>query len=358
MNDIESIFAEMTSRESVDTFVSTRQIDTGRLFLANLLPPVASTTDQILSGSARIVTSRGKLTGLDSPYAKVGGVRVETNSNVAFKVTAQAELSETAQRSAFAAANASNSDAIRRVVGDFIESTGPLALDYAQESFRAKLLANGLVSAKDGNVKITYGVSLPTEHVMDRSAGAGAWGAAGSTFWADVVKAADLTGQQAAAQLIVNPVGWSLITGNAAHRVRVESVVAVNDVLTKYTITRASADVTGSDIDARHRLTVWVYAGRDGDDSAENGVGEYFWPDDRASFVRTGNRQVTLIDGQVVQGALGVTHVAPNTELGMRPGRFVEVFRPQGKRFSLVTQATEFILPDIQEKRNLVIVKL
>lgn len=349
----------------LNEYVATRRMALDTLFLARFLPPVPSTEAEIKRSSFRIVTEPAALTAVDSPYAKVGSIRAGTFNGETFKITAQSKLNESDQDAMHARANAQivrayrdgNIANVQSVYEDFIslvvEDGVSLALDYGEEVFRAIALATGKIDVVDANtgntVQIDY--KVPANHKVSRTAGE-SYDQPGSQFWPDMDTARTRLGTEPTG--ITDPNTAAKIKGQAANGIIVLQREVLSPTVTREMWVQAAKNADGSfnmgqrTLDVRMSVTMFVYGGK-GD--AENAP--YFWPQGRVTFLRTSNREVELIDGQVVRGALGVTHIGPNTEEGQESRRHLEVYRPEGRRYEVIANGAEDIVPDIQEARNL-----
>lgn len=363
MEPFAAAIARLTA--GLSAYVATRQIALGNLFLARFLPPVASTTAEIKRGSFRVVTEPAALTAVDSPYAKVGSIRSADFSGETFKLTAESKLSEGDQDSMHARANAliirayqdggqaNVQDVYENFISRVIEDGVSLALDYGEEVFRAIALATGKIDVVDsstGNrVEIDYNV--PATHKVSRTGG-DAYDQAGSKFWADVDTARTRLGVEPTA--LMNPTTADKVRAQPVNGIMVVERQVLSPTVTREVWAQAAKNADGSfnsgqrSLDVRLTVTVFVYGGKgDAEDAA------YFWPSGRITFLRTTNRETQLIDGQIVRGALGVTHIGPNTEEGQASRRHLNVYRPEGRRYEVIAQGAEDIVPDIQEARNL-----
>ena len=363
MDPFAAAIARLTA--GLSTYVATRQIALKNLFLARFLPPVASTTAEIKRGSFRVVTEPASLTAVDSPYAKVGSIRAADFSGETFKITAESKLGEGDQDAMHARANAlivrayneGGQANVQNVYEGFIsrvlEDGVSLALDYGEEVFRALALATGKIDVVDSNtgntVKIDYGV--PANHKVSRTGG-DAYDQPGSKFWRDVDTARVRLGVEPTA--LMNPTTATKIRNQPANGIIIVEREVLSPTVTREVWAQAAKNADGSfnsgqrSLDVRLTVTVFVYGGKgDAEDAA------YFWPSGRITFLRTTNRETQLIDGQIVRGALGVTHIGPNTEEGQASRRHLNVYRPQGRQYEVIAQGAEDIVPDIQEARNL-----
>lgn len=364
----------VASTVALANYVATRPVALDQLYLARFLPPVASTEAEIKTGSFRIVAEPAALTAVDSPYAKVGEIQSVEFTGTAFKITAETKLSEAQQDAMHARANAAILRAfqsggtanVQAIYENFIarlnEDGIQVSLDYGEEIYRAIALAYGkidVVDSKTGNVvQMDYGV--PAEQKVTRT-GNEAYDKPGSKFWDDVQAAREKLGVEPVA--ITDPTTWNAIMNNGANAiVSVGPPIRAAANVWVYRIAQAAATrkADGSieynfgqpGNDYRKNATVIVYGAK-----ADKPGAPYFWPKGRVSFLRETARRTELIDGQVVQGNLGVTHIAPNTESGQRSVRFTKIYVPEGSEFEVIAKGSEDIAPVIEEPRNLFLAK-
>lgn len=363
MEPFAAAIARLTA--GLSAYIATRQIALDNLFLARFLPPVASTEAEIKRSSFRIVTEPAALTAVDSPYAKVGSVRVGAFKGETFKLTAENKLNEGDQDAMHARANAliirayqqGGGANVQAVYEDFIsrviEDGVSLSLDYGEEVFRAIALATGKIDVVDANtgLNVALDYEVPANHKVSRTAGE-AYDKAGSKFWVDVDSARVRLGVEPTG--LTDPTTATKIRNQPANGIMVVERQVLSPTVTREVWAQAAKNADGSfnsgqrSLDVRLSTTMIIYGGKGDSEAAP-----YFWPTGRLTFLRTTNRETQLIDGQIVRGNLGVLHVGPNTEEGQASRRHLNVYRPQGRAYEVIAQGAEDVVPDIQEPRNL-----
>ncbi len=369
MNPFQVALARLTA--GLNQYIATRPVALQNLYLANFLPPVSSTLAEIQTGSFRIITAPAALTAIDSPYAKVGELEAVEFTGRTFKITAEAKLNESLQDTMHARANAQLLRAAQGMAGGMnpqqvyenfisrvVEDGLMMSLDYGEEVFRAQALAYGKIMVKDsktGNA-VDLDFSVPDTHKVAR-AGTDAYDKAGSLFWTDVQAARDRL--RVEPQGLTDPTTFAAIVNNPANGVIVRERVQVTPTVTRYTLTQAAKTADGTTfnlgqttLDVLKSVTLWVYAGK-----ADAADAPYFWPTGRVTYLRQSTREIELIDGQIVRGALGVTHIGPNTEAGQASTRFSKIYVPEGAEYEVIGKAAEDIMPYIEEARNLYLAK-
>lgn len=355
-------------------YVATRPIALQDMYLARFLPPVASTEADVKAANFRITSGVAALTAADSPYAKVGGIKVAEFSANGFKISAEAKLSEANQDQMLARANATilraardggvaNEQAVyENFIARLMEDGVLLSLDYGEELYRAIGLAYGKIDVLDSNTgnKAEADYNVPATHKVSRTIAAGdAYHLAGSKFWDDVQAARERLNVEPVA--ITDPVTWQAILNNPVHGIIAAEPVRAAPNVWVYTITQAGKtymsdgsyefNLSQRGLDYRKSARVIVYGTKPDLDAST-----YLWPKGRVTFLRETNRRVELIDGQVVQGALGVTHILPNTEAGQRSTRFAKIYSPEGAEYEVIAKASQDMLPHVQEARNLYLI--
>ncbi|WP_407543785.1 hypothetical protein Q0M94_28295 (plasmid) [Deinococcus radiomollis] len=351
--------ARITNPAALSEYIATRKYALDNLFLAQILPPVRSTLADIRYGYFRVVTTPAPITAVDSPYDPVASIQAVDFNGTTFKIAGKALLSEAQQDAmhARAQANFMNGLNTQSVYEDFImqliEDGVSLSLDYGEEITRAAALATGKLNLTQGLNVHQADFGVPADYRYDRSTTAkGGYAGANSSFWNDVYAIRDKLFVEPEA--ITDPITATAILNNPVNKIVVLERLQISPTVVKYTLGRY-AQVNGAnsslqDPEARARLTLWVYANR-GDST-----GPYFWPSGNVTFMRRDQRPTQLIDGQIVRGALGVTHIGPNTESGFQSTRFLKARVDDDRPFQVIALGAEDILPQIREPRNLVLV--
>lgn len=350
--------------EAIANYVSTRRVNLDKYFLARFLPPVVSTDADIRDGNIRIISGVAGITAPDSPYAKVGDARAEEFNGSTIKLTAEATLTERHQRVLISRVNTTilnrgNPTAtITSFLANMMEDGVMLSMDNGAEVLRGLALATGEIRGTFGGNVITVDYSVPEANRPAKRTAGSAYGGANSKFWDDVEYARRIL-MGGEPQFITEPGLANAIINNPANGIVPTSRTVVNDWLTVYTLTQGirqadgSYDTSRTTMDTRKNVTLWVYAGY-----AENGPNPEdrvpFWPRGRMTAALPGTQRVDVVDGQVVQGALGVTHVGPTVEAGGASTRFAQMVRPELKSYEVTMQAVENLLPQLRESRRAV----
>ncbi|GAA4002716.1 hypothetical protein GCM10022631_11790 [Deinococcus rubellus] len=369
MNPFQAALARITS--GLNQYIATRPIALSNLYLANFLPPVSSTLAEIQTGSFRIVTEPAALTAVDSPYAKIGSLQMVSFTGTTFKITAESKLNESLQDAMHARANAAimrgamqqgavalnsgtNPQAVyENFISRVVEDGLLLALDYGEEVFRAQALAYGKIQVKDSKTGngVDLDFSVPADYKVSRT-GTAAYDKPGSLFWTDVQDARAKLRQEPMG--ITDPTTFTAIVNNPANGIIVRSRTQTSPTVIRYELSQAGTNADGTfnrssqSLDVLKSVTLTTYAGKGDAPDAP-----YFWPSGRVTFMRSSAREVELIDGQIVRGALGVTHIGPNTEAGQQSTRFANIYIPQGAEYEVIGKASEDLMPYIEEARNL-----
>jgi len=373
VNPFQAALARITS--GLNQYIATRPVALSNLYLANFLPPVSSTLAEIQTGSFRIVTEPAALTGVDSPYAKIGSLQLVNFNGRTFKITVESKLNESLQDAMHARANAqilraaqqgalaltggTNPQAVyENFISRVVEDGLLLAIDYGEEVFRAQALAYGKIQVKDS--KTGNGVDMDfavlDDYKVSRT-GTAAYDKAASLFWTDVQAARNKLRQEPMG--ITDPTTFAAIVSNEANGIIVRSRTQLSSTVIRYELSQAAKTADGStfnlgqmSMDVLKSVTITTYAGKGDAPDAP-----YFWPSGRLTFMRSSAREVELIDGQIVRGALGVTHIGPNTEAGQQSTRYVNIYVPQGAEYEVIGKASEDLMPYIEEARNLYLCK-
>lgn len=355
-------------------YVSTRPIAIKNFYLAQILPPRRSTLQEVQRGRFRILTTPAPITGVDSPYAKVAKIQSIEFQGHTFKIAAEAKLTEANQDQMHARAQSeivrsfergqrANLDKVyKNFIATIMEDGVLLSLDYGQERARAITLAYGKMQVLDSNTGLGTDLvwDIPSTHRVERTTAAtDAYHLPGSKFWDDVQTARERLNVEPVA--ITDPTTWQAILNNPVHGIIAERPTQLGPQVWSYSISQAGKtqksdgswefNLTQRGIDYRKSARIIVYGLKPDEENAP-----YIWPKGRITFLRRTNRETTLIDGQIVQGGLGVTHIGPNTESGQKSERFSKIYVPEGAEYEVIAKGSEDLMPDIEEAHNLFLV--
>ncbi|MCD0156018.1 major capsid protein [Deinococcus sp. 6GRE01] len=350
--------------EEVQRYISTRQVQLGKFFLARFLPPTYSSDADIRDGNLRILAGIAGVTAPDSPYAKVAGAKIQSVEGSLIKLTGETTVTERDQKvmssravNALIAGNQQGAvTAVQTYISRLFEDGVMLALDHAQEQLRAIALATGQIKGNYGGIEIDVDFGVEAKFRPAKRTAGSAYGGATSKFWDDVEYARTvLLGGEP--QFITDPKTALTILGNSANGVLPIEREVVTDWLTRYTFTQGvkladgSYDTTRATLDVRKRVTIWAYGGYA---EAADGTMVQFWPAGHMTAILPGSQRVDVIDGNVVEGALGVTHIGPNWEMGGQSARYGKILRPAGAEYEVQLKGAENVLPHLRETRRAV----
>lgn len=350
--------------EEIQKYISTRQVQMRKYFLARFLPPVASTDADITAGNIRILSGIAGITAPDSPYAKVAGAKVQKMEGSLIKLTGETTITERDMKimssravNALIAGNQQGAiQAVQQYINRVFEDGVMLALDNAQEQFRAIALATGQIKGTYGGIEINVDFGVEDKFRPAKRTAGSAYGGANSKFWDDVEYArTTLLGGEP--QFITDPKTAQVILANPANGILPIEREVITDWLTRYTFTQGvkladgSYDTSRATVDVRKRVTLWAYGGYA---ESVDGSMVQFWPAGHMTAALPGSQRVDVIDGQVVEGALGVTHVGPTWELGGTSARYGKIFRPEGAEYEAQLKGAENVLPHLRETRRAV----
>jgi hypothetical protein len=349
--------------DAISQYISTRSVNIERNFLARFLPPVRSTDADIRAGNIRIRSGIAGMTATDSPYAKVGSAKAEEFRGSTIKLTASNLLTERDQDALISQINqtilnnGNPEQVITSFISRFFEDAIQLSLDNGQEYYRAVALSTGKISGSFGGLEVDVDFQLPSAHKPAKVTGANSYAGATSQFWPHVLLAQQtLLGGEP--QFILNKLTFNVILNNAANGVLTIEKQELTPTLTRYVVAEArkyengTYDMSAPSLDVRKRAQLWVYSAyaENDDDTLTQ-----FWPNEYMTALLAGTQNVTMIDGQIVQGALGVTHIGPNTESGGRSIRYGRIFRPENQPYQVRFEGAEDMLPHIREPRRMMV---
>ena len=236
--------AVATIQAGLRQYVATRPIALQDMYLARFLPPVRGTAADIKGGgNFRITTQPAALTAVDSPYFKVGGLKLDNKEAVGFKITAEVKLSESnqdqmheaAQNEIVRAYSTGATPNVQSIYEGFIarlnEDGVLLSLDYGEEQYRALTLAYGKLDVIDGNTGLaaTADFKVPDTNKVERTIAAGdAYHLPGSKFWDDVQTARERLNVEPVA--ITDPETWQVARAEAIWQGRGPRILTVGSL--------------------------------------------------------------------------------------------------------------------------------
>lgn len=338
----------------------------GDYLFASLLPERRDYQYQVGSGNMTVRATMAGMAAMDSPYPESGLINASTFSEGTCKIANQSVLTEAAIRKLqqmlmqIAVNGAPTVDTIQREALNFLDKVILQAHFDTTEWLRGQALSAGAIDWTFGTARLQVDYGVPTANKLTARTGNDGYGGSASKFWTDV---------QAARRLLKNNVRAFIAHPNTIDMIRynsVNSMVVTSESNGTITFRKKQATVDGSNInflsdDAGDVVTLVSY-GIEGEVYDPSNAGQTL----RIPFMPTGkvvaignNSGTQYIVGagstQPVENSLGYTHIAPTVEGGGVPGRWAEIYVPEGAPWSFAGRGAANILPVIEANEKIVI---
>lgn len=341
---------------------------------ATLLPEIKKYDYTAKAGKMVVRSTMAGATAMDSSYAPVGAIDAGKFNKETAKITAYAALSEQAQRELQQMLSNISATGRNTVMGkealNFLNKVIVQALMDRSEWLRGQALL-GAIDWTYNQVKLEVDYGIPLGNFLTPRAGADAYHGATSKFWVDVRTAQALLNNQIRA-IIMHPDMLDVILVNSANNIRLISQDTVNGV---YKIGRyvSIAGNTQQSDDARDVIDIITY-GEEGEvydpaavpgDPITTKVVPFHTKTKIMFIGQVVNRgyvpgQGSTDQSNILETALGYTHMAPSVEAGniggvVTPGRWAQLRVPDGRPWELVGEGVSNELPVIENPDRIVV---
>lgn len=329
--------------------------------LATILPEQPRTSYSAEAANMTVTPTMAGVTGMDSPYAPVGHVKLSTFLEQSAKITSDITLSEESLRELQAIARQINIDggnANDRLAEEVLGFTGVGLQSHndTAEWLRGQALFNGAISWTYGGREININYGIPAANMLPTRTGNAAYDKPGSVFWADMRKAMELV-RFNAGQIVVRVDDLMAIMAQDANKIE---QVSRNGNL--FSIRRLVGDNDRPSTDSRDAVQIYAY-GLEGSIIDPNNpkalINVPFVPKGKIGIFGRAARPAYRV-GQGAQVpvtdslALGYYHLAPTVEGGGRPGRWSRVDVPQERPWQLRWQGVGNEIPVIEAPDKIV----
>lgn len=361
------------NQASITQLANTRPAASSYL-LAAILPPIQRATYEAKSGRMRVISTMAGMVGMDSPYPEGSFITGDTFSENTLKIAQAVSMPEARTREIQAmiqslglgAVPADPQAILTNALLNLYEKGVLQALDDTEEWMRAQALTTGRIDWTFAGNKVSVDYGLGAESKPATRTGAQGYGAASSTFWADIRAARKYL--KSVRVFLMSGDTLDMILDNNAHQIVVQSDTESQDGMQRtVTIRRAIYNEQGTaaialDRDARNSVTLVAY-NRLGTvlaptkDNPRQTAQVQFIPD--GTIVAVGNNQIDNIlslDGTPTQqNALGYTHIAPTVEGQGTIGRWGRIYTPQERPWAARAEGVANVLPVIEAPEKLML---
>jgi len=232
------------------------------------------------------------------------------------------------------------------------------------EYLRGQALMYGNIDWTFGDVNLNIDYGIPNEHVLNtRTISSGdAYSESGSTFWADHKQAVQALGFNYQGPYMHYNTFQAIIENEA------NDIQIVEENAPVFQIARFRRDENGNRTemlsrDTRDRASVVVYSQEaeiiDPANPEQTQTVPFIEPG-RIFYVGEGKTDDFRVGTGSTEAAnlefdLGYTHLGPTVEGNGQPGRWANVYTPQGQEWQLIGQGVQNMLPVIENEERLFI---
>jgi hypothetical protein len=329
-----------------------------------LLPERGSYDYQAKSGSMTVRTTMAGLAAMDSPYAEGGVIEVSTFTEETAKVANRVRLPEAALRQLqnmlmhLQLNGQPTTEVMQREALNFGDKLVVQAHLDTFEYLRGQALVNGQIDWTFNKKRLLVDYGIPAANILTQRTGNDAYSGTASKFWDDVKLVRKGLKRQIRAA-IAHPDTIDDIVYNTAN-----SIWNASDNGSSVTISRRAGGETTADREEEselYRVTLIPY-GLEGEIFDLSNPGQTitvpFMPRGKILWVGSATRPRYVVgEGSTrdVEYALGYTHLAPTVEAGGTPGRWMQVYTPEGEPWTIEGRGVTNGLPVLEEPELLVI---
>ncbi|MFW8628568.1 major capsid protein [Deinococcus sp. ME38] len=327
--------------------------------LLAVLPEELRASYEAKSGTLKVITTPAGETGMDSPYAQVGGMEIDAFSKPIAKWTAETTMTEQQQRELqqmvinirAGVITGNGLDYIRKFIVNWLGKVIRQAFTDRYELMRGEALTTGQLVLRGG----TIDYNVPAANKFATRTGNDAYGGSSSQLWRDMRAADAILGTTRSRIMSMNtlhqiidstasPVAVTSETTSAGGNIKIVTIrklIGANQTLS--TDQRDGYTLVG------YRRTVKIKVGRTYAD-------QQVLPDGKIAVVGGNDVMVTMTDGSVItRPGLGRTHIGPTVEGDGRPGIWLNAYTPQSRPMHAIAQGASNGLTIFDAPERLVI---
>lgn len=303
------------------------------------------------------------MVGTDSPYPPSGVVEASKFLQKAVKLANQSKLTE------------EQLIRLQKILmqltmsgGDGKEMLANEALNFLEkviiqphmdraEWMRAQALVTGTLSWTFNNIAVDVDYGVPSANLLSQRTGNDAWDGSTSKFWADIALLYSKLRYDVRA-FIVHPDTLLAITSNTANNLEILNQEAFAAGGNAVTMRRLLGDNERPSSDFRETITLIAY-GDEAEiydtDTADLGQTTKvpFMPQKKILAVGNARRRGYVVGQGATPDpdaelALGYTHIGPTVEGGGQPGRWAQLYTPEGLPMQLHGRGASWCMPVLE----------
>lgn len=333
-----------------------------RYLFSQYLPERNEPNYEAASGTMTLRPIMAGLSGMDSPYPP-GGVIEQTafNENVA-KIANRVRMSEKDLRKLQALIQSLQIRQVAPVpyvlneVLNFFDKMVLQAHLDTMEYLRGRALVNGAINWTNNGITLAVDYGIPSANILPNRTGNDAWGGSASKFWTDIALLQAALKYNVRAY-VVHPTTWTAILGNDVNKIEVIG----GDGQSTFQIRKLVGTTDRPSTDVRNVITLQVYGLEaskisDSDPTATTDIP--FMPQGKILAIANNTGTVYQVGAgstEVLDIAIGYTHIAPTVEGDGIPGRWGRLYKPEQEQWAVVAEGVTNGLPVIEEPKKIAV---
>lgn len=334
-------------------------VNEGDYLLASVLPEQRRGTYQTTVGRLKVITTMAGETGMDSPYAPLGGLEVGVDQKPTAKYTGQTVLGEEDQRHLQEMVNqirlgniaGNDTDFVRNFLLNWLRKVVAQSFTDRNEVLRGEVLTTGQLVLRGGT--IDFGVPSDNKKAYT---GNDAFGGSASKFWQAIREGNRIIGGVRARLMSFDTL--DMILDNDANKIAVVNETrSPNGLVRTVQIRKLVNNGAQFSSDVRDSTTLIAYNRKALLKNAAGGfIEQQVVPDGVIATI--GQNDVDTIDqnGTIIRRpGLGYTHIGPTIEGEGRPGVYLNAYTPQGRAWQAVAEGAENVMTPLQAPEKLLI---
>lgn len=338
-------------------------------YLFTTLLPERNEPDYIAqSANMTVRATMAGMVGTDSPYPPSGVVEASVFLQKAVKLANQAKLTEDQliqlqKILAQVTMNGGNSkEMLANEALNFLEKVVIQPHMDRAEWMRAQALVTGALSWTFNGIAVSVDYGVPAANLLSQRTSTAAWDSSASAFWDDIALLYAALSYDVRA-FIVHPSTLLAITSNSVNSLEILNQEAFAAGGNSVTVRRLLGSNERPSSDFRETITLVAY-GDEAEiyDTSTPGTTTKvpFMPTKKILAVGNARRRGYVVgQGSTpdpnAELALGYTHIGPTVEGGGQPGRWAQLYTPEGLPMQLHGRGASWCMP-VLENANLVAV--
>lgn len=340
----------------------------GNYRFADILPEIARPSYRARGAAMRIRTTMAGMAAMSSPYAPTGAQSGTSFDEATIKLANEVPLDEETLReiqTMVSLAQLNGGATLPVIIENVLNFTDKVLVQAhldTTEWLRGQALLTGGINWTFEGITVVVDYNIPSDNILAQRTGNDAYGGSSSKFWDDI-RALKRVLRYNVAAFYAHPDTIDEIVNNSVNNLQ---IIAQNEITGEVTL-RKLVTILGQPAvseDARDVVRL-IPHGDSGEVYDMTTAGASLTTKDvpfcpRGVILAVGRarrNQWQVSAGSVVGSTpeptpvqLGYTHIAPTVEAqSLVPGRWANVYVPEGKRWQIVGQAASNVMPVIED---------